>query len=95
VADLRRRGPGTDEYAWRPIERKALAQLARQELRLVESALPQARAVKRDRDHPLSAQALDNQPLGHQQRERLGQASPAVILEPLQSNFSEAFVRDC
>jgi hypothetical protein len=48
-----------------------------------------------DGDRPVSAQALDHQSLGDQQRKWLGQAPPSMVFEALQRDFYGPLVRDC
>ena len=52
VADLRRRGPNTHQLTWWLRERETPAELAREELSLVETSLSQPRAVQWHRDRP-------------------------------------------
>lgn len=93
MPDLWRRGSDAHKLARRLGECEALAQLAREQLRLIESALAQPRAVERHRDRPRGREALHHQALRHQQRKRLGQAPPAVVLETLKGDLGRALVR--
>jgi hypothetical protein len=92
VAHLRRGGAYADQLTRRFNEREALAQLSRQELRLVETPLPQPGAVQRHGDRPTSRQPFYHEALSHQQRERLRKPPPALVLEALEGDFDRAFV---
>src|ERR1700682_695671 len=95
MTDRRRSWPCADELAGRNLKRKAFAKLAREQLRLIESALTQPRAVQRHLDRPWGRKALDHQALRQQQRKRFGQAPPAVVLESLKGDLDRALVCHC
>jgi hypothetical protein len=73
-------------------QRKPFAQLAGQELGLVEASLFQASAMKRYGHRPGRGQALHNKTLGQEKRERLGQARPTLVLETVQRVLDGPFI---
>ena len=76
-------------------QRKPFAQLAGQELGLVEASLFQASAVKRYGHRPGRGQPLHNKTLGKEKRERLGQARPTLVLETVQRMLDGSFIGNC
>jgi len=51
--------------------------------------------MKGNRYHARCRQAFDHKALDEEQRQRLGQAAPAAIFEPLDRDFDRAFICDC
>jgi len=92
MSDLRRRRSRSDQRAGWLGQQKAFAQLASQQLGLVEPPLSQPRAVERYRDRPWRGQPLHDQPLGQQKRQRLGKVFPPVVLEALQRDLDWTFI---
>jgi hypothetical protein len=73
-------------------QRKPFAQLAGQELGLVEASLFQASAMKRYGHRPGRRQPFHNKTLGQEKRERLGQARPTLVLETVQRLLYGSFI---
>jgi len=94
VAHLRRRGACADEPAGRRLQRHSRSDLARQKLGLVEPAHAKSIAVKGDRNHPRCRKSFHSQALDQDQRQWLGQAAPAAVLEPLDRQLDGTFVSD-
>jgi hypothetical protein len=92
VAHLRRRGPHADELAGWLGKCEALPNFASQQLGLVEAARAQAVAVERHRCNPMSGQSLDHDSFGHQEGEWWCEASPALVLEPVDGLLDGSFV---
>src|SRR5919201_3435783 len=94
VTDLRGCGTRTYELPAGLEDHEPPAQLSRQEVGLVEAALPQAFAVQRHRHDAPRAQALDDQPLGDELGQRGRQAPPALVLEAMDRRLGRSFVGD-
>src|SRR5258708_20879600 len=77
MSHLGRRGPRAHELAGRVGEVQAPAELAREKLRLVVSALAQSSGVKRHGDHPWCRPALYDPAFRHELPDRFRQAAPA------------------
>jgi hypothetical protein len=73
-------------------ERKPFAQLAGQELGLVEASLFQASSMKRHGHRPRRRQPFHNKTLGQEKREGLGQARPTLVLETVQRVLDGSFI---
>jgi hypothetical protein len=92
VAHLWRRGPHAKQLAGWFGQGEALANFARQQLGLVEAARAQAVAMERHRCNPMSGQSLDHDSFGHQEGEWWCEASPALVLEPVDGLLDGSFV---
>jgi hypothetical protein len=94
ATDLRRGCPRTYEYSWRRRQREQLAQLTREQLRLVITPEPTTLRVQRNRDHDSRGDPFDHKSLRHQLRQRRREPFPAFVLEPVHGCLDGAFVRD-
>ena len=93
VSDLGRCGTRAHQFSDGFEHRETGAQLAGQQLSLVETTLPQAGRMKRDRDDAASRKTLDHQPVREQLRKRCGKAAPAFVLETMHSLLNRSLVR--
>src|SRR5207247_7177230 len=81
ISRLRLGGAGADEEARRDRQPASVAERAREEKRLIEAACTQPGAVERNGDQ--ERVGSEGIALGEQRAERVGQLSPAAILESL------------
>src|SRR6266851_5118623 len=81
MADLGRGRTGPDELTRGSLQGHARPELRGEELRLVESASPLSLWMKGHGHGPRSGQAFHHEPLHQQNRQRRGQATPALVLE--------------
>ncbi len=94
MADLGRGRSGPDEPARGSLQGHARPQLGGEELRLVESPSPLSLWMKGHGQGPRSGQAFHHEPLHQQNRQRRGQATPALVLEPLDRELDRSVVGD-
>jgi hypothetical protein len=73
-------------------QRKPFAQLAGQQLGLVETPLFQASSVKGYRNRPGRREPLHRKALGQKERERLGETRPTLVLETVQRMLDGSFI---
>jgi hypothetical protein len=94
MADLGRGRAGPDELTRGSLQGHARPELGGEELRLVESPSPLSLSMKGHGHGPGSGQAFHHEPLHQQNRQRRGQATPAVVLEPLDRELDRSLVGD-
>ncbi len=94
VADLRRSRTRTYQFSHRLEDGKAPAQLAGEQLSLVESPLAEAVGMQGHGNHATRREAFDYQPLGQELGERAGQPPPTLVLETVNGVLDRPFVGD-
>lgn len=94
MADLGRGRAGPDELTRGCLQGHTGPELGGEEFRLVESPSPLSLWMKGHGHGPRSGQAFHHQPLDQQESQRRGQATPALVLEPLDRELDRSLVGD-